>query len=199
VFNTKTSNANNTVINCNNHTVFATDGGTFVDIVNASRVKVLNCYLKNFEMPIKDAGSSTTIANDTIANSNISILVHGGNESKFIYNRIENATTALSISGENTTTVMSNNITGVVMGLLLNGDFATIASENHITNAVTALSIMNSTSSKFENNTLSGHYGIVCDVASSSSTSNNGDNGGNVCSSNSKCYWMTLSNMCRAS
>jgi parallel beta-helix repeat protein len=45
--------SNNTLINCNGHTIIATNGGTFINFIKSQNSNLQNCNLKGFSSPIK--------------------------------------------------------------------------------------------------------------------------------------------------
>ena len=64
---------NGTIINCNGHTVYASHGGTFASVINASGVTVENCYLSNFTTAIYSSAPYATVINDTVLNSGTAV------------------------------------------------------------------------------------------------------------------------------
>lgn len=79
-YNLRNATANGDVFNCNGHTVIATHGGTFFDALNATGVMLENCYLEGFGTAVLSTANSFKLYNDTIASSNVSVMltnVHG--------------------------------------------------------------------------------------------------------------------------
>ena len=74
---------NNSVINCYDHTIYATSGGTFAN-VNTTGVSISNCYLIGFTYPIIDSGKSFSLYNTTIVGAEVPINVSNSNYIKEI-------------------------------------------------------------------------------------------------------------------
>ncbi len=64
--------ANDTTINCNNHTVIATNGGTFASFLNSNNDKIYNCNLKGFSPAISIKNSKVLVFNNTIGSNSTS-------------------------------------------------------------------------------------------------------------------------------
>ena len=198
VYNTPATTANDTIINCNFHTVIATKGGTFANIVNSSNVTIKNCYLKGFSKAITGSGGYMDVYNNTIFNSNVSILASNAKYPSIKENNIRNASYAIVLENSNYGSIFNNNITQARIALQLTGGISSNIRGNAATNGSIGMYMINSTGDFVQNNTFSdfARYGTDCIGASSNATaSGNLDLGGNVCSSNSACYWMK-SNSC---
>ena len=200
IYNTKSSSANNTLINCNYHTIYALNGGTFVNVANASNVKIENCYIKNFTYAIKGGGGSYLQAiNNTIVNSNIAVTQSGGAYPKLINNTILNASYGLLLVNTNYGTIEKNNIANTNISIQLAGGSGYQISNNKANYGNKGLYMGNSTIDILQGNSFlnMSKYGVICTGLATNSTSLNKDNGNNVCSSNYMCYWLTNSPMCK--
>lgn len=198
VYNTNSTSAINTEINCEGHTVVATAGGIFADIVNATGVTVENCYLRGFTDAIESTAASTKIINNTIYSSNSSITLSNSsstvannfmiNDSNGIYdqnsrfgitiknNVMKNVNTAMEISGGTFSSIINNTANGGKVGFYLINSQSDTVQGNKLLNESQA--------------------GISCSQLSVNVSSDNLDKGGNICSSNNMCVWMTSSSQC---
>jgi len=203
IYNTKQSSANNTLINCNYHTILATHGGTFANIENASNVKIENCYLVNFTNAIK-GGSQTGLEalNNTIVNSDIAISATSASYPKVVNNTILNSSYGILFVNTNYGTLQKNYIADSNMSIELAGGLGYQITKNIANHGSIGMYIINSTTNILQGNifTNMSRYGIACTgLATNASISLNKDYGNNVCSSNFDCYWMTSSPLCTTS
>jgi parallel beta-helix repeat protein len=201
IYNTKTSNANNTVINCNGHTIFASNGGTFVNVANASGVEVENCYIKNFTMPITGKGNNMLVLNNTIVDSGTSIAITNSSYPKAMKDTILNSSYGIVLVNSKYGTLENNFAADTNISYEIAGGSGFTISNNKALSGSIGMYIINSTTNIFQNNTLEGmnKYGITCTGYATNSTSFNKDFGNNACSSNYQCYWLTSSPLCKAS
>ncbi len=58
--------SNDVTFNCNNHTVSALNGGTFINVSNSKNFKLENCYMQGFTSPIQVYNSSGELSNNQI-------------------------------------------------------------------------------------------------------------------------------------
>lgn len=198
VFDQKLSSADGTTINCNGHTVGATNGGTFVDVVNATSVNVQNCYLIGFNTGILSTADNTTVINNTIATVNRSVSINGGARSTVKNNVILNASYGVFEQNANYGTIQNNLLGSTNIGIDLVGGTSASIINNIAQKTVIGLYLINSITNQVQNNVLlnATAYGIYCGKGSTNSSSVNRDFGGNVCSGNYQCSWMTSSPQC---
>lgn len=200
IYNTKQSSANNTVINCNYHTVLATNGGVFANIANSSNVKIENCYIKNFTYGIRSYGSYLNAINNTITDSNVGISVSNAAYPKITNNTILNTSYGMLFVNTNYGTINKNYIANSNISIELGGGLGYQITGNKAYYGNIGLYIINSTTNILQNNIFANmaRYGITCTgIATNSSISLNKDYGNNVCSSNYGCYWMSSSPLCK--
>ncbi|ASI13580.1 NosD-like parallel beta-helix repeat membrane-crossing protein [Candidatus Mancarchaeum acidiphilum] len=58
--------SNDVTFNCDNHTVSALNGGTFINVSNSKNFKLENCYMQGFTAPIQVYNSSGELTNNQI-------------------------------------------------------------------------------------------------------------------------------------
>ncbi len=192
--------SNGTTLNCNNHTIEATNGGTLAEISGDTKYTILeNCYIKGFTTPIKminDNGAE--IYNNTIfgpsasLNSNNSTIITAINSINIQIknNTITTPNKGIYIRNETYGEVFNNTVNNAEVAFSLNNVTAMQIWGNNATktNGV-GMIITNTIQSSFSNNKF---YGITLGFACFNSTINT-DAGNNYCSSNSKCTWITSS------
>lgn len=199
IYNNIPGSANNTVIDCNGHTVFATHGGTFADVVNSSGVTVEDCVLKNFTTPIISSSPSTEILNNTIGTAKAGITLSGGQFQSVLNNTIENASYGIFVQGSKFAAVKKNNLTNANISIDMVGDSFSVVSNNTASEDAIGLYMTNSSGDSVSYNhfVASRTDGVACALAAQNTTSENHDLGGNICYSNLNCNWMTVSPQCR--
>ena len=188
-------------INCNGHTVVATDGGTFARFMNSKDSKLENCYLEGFITPIIAVNASVDIVNDTVIMNATSIFHRGAY--------------AINITGTDSSTISLDNVSSVLNGIRLANATGTALQHDtvnangtayEISNTVgtevdfdtagpkstVGIELLNSTFGTFQNDNFMGSKGLVC-VGTSNASANNLDQGGNSCSLNSGCEWVSKS------
>ncbi|MGC8662624.1 MAG: right-handed parallel beta-helix repeat-containing protein [Candidatus Micrarchaeia archaeon] len=199
IYNTKNSSANSTLINCNHHTIFALNGGTFVNIENSSNVKVENCYLKNFTYAVKTGGGSyMQVINNTIVNTNIAISQSNGAYPRLFNNTILNSSYGILLINTNYGIIKNNNIADTNVSIQLTGGNGYQIISNKANYGNIGLYLLNSTIDILQGNSFlnMGKYGAICTGFATNSSSLNKDNGNNTCTSNHMCYWITNSPLC---
>lgn len=191
--------SNSTSINCENHTIISTKGGTFASFINAQHTSIKNCNLIGFTTPIKVTNSSTDIYNNTIYGG-----FSGGNSN--------NKTNEISVSYSNGPTIRNNNLFGDFNGMYLLNDSNGALQNNNVKTGLISYSIINSylmqifnnwgdsvsnggwifdnsTQNQVNNNNFYGNlFGVECKGSSKNSNSN--PNAGNNYSSNKNCGWI---------
>jgi len=201
IYNTNSSTANYTTINCNGHTVLAVNGGTFVNVVNATGVKVENCYIENFTSPLISHGNAFTALNNTLfrnkyaielfnsnssslqdnkfSNDSIGILAHESSLGYIFNNTFNNVNTSISWNLGSASRFVSNNANYGVYGIIFNGTTSNLLKSNILENM--------------------SNSGIACYGVSAKNISANVDSGGNMCSKNANCTWIFVSPQCKPS
>ena len=192
VYNTKGSSANYTTINCNNHTVLALHGGSFVTVVNSSNVKIENCILKNFTTAIASSGTSTQVQHNTVLNSSTGIAISLRNLSTVAHNLLINDSIGINASETSFDTVLGNIFENVKNDILWNNSTSSKLYSNIGNKGIIGLLFDNSLQNTITNNVFENmsKYGIECLGSSTSSTANH-DFGNNTCSSEFNCLWIT--------
>ncbi|VVB77102.1 Periplasmic copper-binding protein (NosD) [uncultured archaeon] len=198
VYKSGSSSGNNTIIDCNGHAVLATAGGTFVNVVNATNVRVQNCRIINFPTPISASAAQLAAFNNTILNASTGIFLNHANLASLTMNRIFNSTSGVMIDHSNNTFLQNNNFYNVNTGITALFSSSTRFENNTAVNGVVGILLRNSTANQMHLNSLlnmSGN-GMVCAGTSASVSVASLDHGGNRCSSNANCVWMTASPQC---
>ncbi len=200
VFNSN-SLANSTTINCNGHTILASHGGTFLDDVNTTDVEIENCNLLNFTTAVEGSAPQLTVLNNTIGNANTSILVTNTQHPMVDKNFILNSTAGIVYQNVNYGQIEDNNFTDTGTGIELVGGTGDDEIGNYGMLGQIGMYLIGATTDLFQNNRLltMSKAGILCTQSSVGTNSLNLDQGGNVCSSNSQCEWMTTSTQCSPS
>ncbi|MEM3839068.1 MAG: NosD domain-containing protein [Candidatus Micrarchaeaceae archaeon] len=196
IFNSLNESAGNTQINCNGHTIYASNGGTFAKVINASHVVIENCVLVNFTDPIISKAPYTKIVNDTFAAANTAITFIGSQSQMALNDTIINASYGVFVQGTSFDTVNGSRFDNVGVGIYLVGDSQSTIYGNNATGGVGLYMVGSSLDQVGHNRLVGKTSGISCTMGARNSTSLNKDIGGNYCSSNSGCTWMTLSAGC---
>ena len=187
----RNTSANGDVLNCNGHTILASNGGTFVDVINASRITIKNCYLKGFTTPIIDTNNGLTLLNTEIVNSNVSLLENHAVGTQVSGELFENdsygvlAENAIGGSFRNSTILNSQQGLYVVGGQGLN------VTNDSISTTEAAVTLVNTSYDTFNKNSFVSieTKSLVC---SGSANSNNYDTGFNSCTYTG-CMWISKS------
>lgn len=200
VINQNNQSANNTLINCNGHTVMATKGGTFLNISGAYGTELENCYLKNFTTDVRSNGQDTVIINNTMANSKTAVSISNSKYGSIRNNFITNSSYGVSLENDGYGNVDNNTITKTNISMEFSGIFGENIDGNMANFGNIGVYLLNSTENFFENNILLNqtNSGLICNGGSGNSSTLNKDYGGNVCSDNIACSWMTSSPLCRS-
>ncbi len=198
IFNSNSSSGKQTTINCNGHTVYAPNGGTFADINGAESTIIENCYLIGFSKGVVSNARNTKIINSTIANAQYSVILNGTSYSNVENDTFNNDTYGVYSQSSSYGVISNNNFINPGYGIYLLGGTAFRIIGNHIGSAAdTAISLLNSQLDQLQNNLANGNaFGISCSQYSTNSSSNL-DLGGNSCNSNNNCVWMTASQSCK--
>ncbi|MGC8730222.1 MAG: NosD domain-containing protein [Candidatus Micrarchaeia archaeon] len=191
--------ANGTTINCNGHTIIATNGGIFADIINAQNFKVENCYLKGFTSPIVANGSSGSILNNTIYINKSELLpavaINLSNAKTFDieYNKIFAPFSGIFVSNTFTGKLIGNNVTSFVYPYkMINANNASVIGNIASYYGALGFLLSNSTNDLFKNNNFSGVYSLLC-LGTAKGATANVDQGNNFCKANMNCTWIKSS------
>lgn len=193
VYLTANSSANGTTINCNRHIMYATHGGTFLNVVNASTVHLENCILINFTDAVSSGGLYTGIFNNTIVEGQQAIVLNNTRFASIRGNKIQNITNGISIADSNADSVFNNSMYNAAIGMNFSGSTNLDIEQNYLTNGVSGLTLRDSTQSTLKGNSFLNMVdtGIACYGTSSGQSSASLDLGGNSCSNNRNCTWVT--------
>jgi len=200
-YRTPTTSGNSSSIDCQGYTILALNGGTFVNIINASAVVVKNCVLKNFTNAIISTGNNPVINNNTVAGTtNTAIGVYSGTSDKISNNKVLNASVGIVVANAKYGRLLNNQVYNANTSISLNSVLGYTVTNNTAMHGNGGMMLFNTTITTFLNNiyTNLNAYGISCLYNSQNTTSQNKDLGGNSCSLNSNCRWMTLSSQCQA-
>jgi len=193
IFNTKSSSSNDTVINCNGRTIYAARGGTFVNIVNSTGVRIENCYIANFTDAIVSSGPKTSVVNNTVLNSGTAVILNRSSFANVEKNRVENSTSGVVAIGSDYSKIIDNRFYNVGNSIYISGGSLMTIENNTATNGVFGAYMSNTISDMVKHNTLlnMSSSGIICLGSGSSVSDGNRDLGRNECSGNTGCAWMT--------
>lgn len=186
--------ANGTTINCNGHTILATNGGTFAFFKNVNNANIENCTLKGFASPIVAVNSTITIMNNRISDNNsakAAITITKTSDSKILYNNITAAYQGISMAFAVDSSLL-NNIVALASTAyqLVNSIGLNILNNTAMSNTGTGMALSNTTISTLGyNKLLAKNRGIVC-LSSSQGSMNDTDSGNNYCTSSTGCNWM---------
>lgn len=200
IYNTNASSADNTVINCNGHTVMATNGGVFVDDKNSTDVMVENCYIKNFDTAVESSAQQLSMLNNTVSGANTTVMLTNAKYPKIENNKIMNSRQGIYAGSSKYGTISNNRIENASDFAIELFDSSVFSIENNTaTGSGLGLYLINTELSALKDNIFTNAIisGIECSGTSTNSSSLNNDLGGNECSSNSGCNWVT-SPGCRA-
>jgi parallel beta-helix repeat protein len=193
-----TVNNNGTMINCNGHTIIATNGGIFASFEKGSQGSTIeNCYLKGFTTAIQAINSSAKIYNNAVQQTTpntTAILVRGFQYGAISQNNVTGAGTAFALYNTLAATLQNNfaffSRTGYYVynatGITINNDYAAASTTNGLVlNATTQGSLKGLTLN-------SAVFGLSC-LGSSQMTTILSDQGGISCNAQSDCGWLHAS------
>ncbi len=191
-------------IDCQGHTIVATNGGTFAYFQNTSAPVLENCYLIGFTTPVVVRGADAQILNNTIyvnstaLNSNYSAInVYQSVNPVVQGNKVITPYTGIRLNGMQFGRLANNNVsTPGIAYWITNTTSTKILNNTNSKDTATGMLLVNSTTNSFQYNNFPGGVGIACLGSSQVIGSGNGDLGSNACSYDSKCAWMTSSPSC---
>jgi hypothetical protein len=191
--------SNQSSINCQGHTIIATNGGTFAKFVNSYGAAITGCYLKGFTQPIVVQNGSVTISNSTIyqnasTSGYPSITINKGSSVTLQDLNIQTAGTGISIQGVKSGTIKANNVSsGGTAYTISNSTSIEITNNTASAASGAGMSLTSSLYNVFASNHFSGKsYGLFC-AQGAGAPANNIDSGGNICSSQQGCLWISSS------
>ena len=195
--------ANDSVLNCNGHTIIATSGGTLAQFADSHGGVFENCYLKGFTAPVLVTGGSATVLNNTLYESksliypsapaiNVTGSTLGGTVIKL--NKIVTPGEGIHLNLVDSAKVLNNNVTaGVISYAVSLTNTSQFTNDTSTRTSGEGLTLSNSSGNEFSNNNFYGiTTGIICSGGSQGSTTNY-DQGGNYCPINSNCGWISSS------
>ncbi len=199
--------ANDSIVNCNHHTVIATNGGSFLSVFNSSNIEIENCYLKNFTNAISYIGGgltlSGTINNNTIATSAKAIYSKKTFNLNVYNNTIYNASSyGVYYADGQAGSIGKNKVSQSYSCIYLSNGTEDNVNNNLCNIVSTGITLFNNTQPTFKNNTVLGATtsSFACGIHSNTTSSFAQDLGGNICpSGNNNCLWMTNSPQCKPS
>jgi parallel beta-helix repeat protein len=193
VYTSGQSSGNSTIINCNGHTVYASRGGTFASITNSSSVTVENCYLSNFTTAISATAPYADIVNDTIFNSGTALTISRSRFTKVSGDRMQNDTYGIVAANTTYADILNNQFYATGNAITVSGGSGATVTNNTATLGAYGIQMLNTTFAMVQSNLAQSMSvsGMYCTGASAGNKGQNRDFGGNQCSSNRNCTWMT--------
>ncbi|HVC58206.1 MAG TPA: right-handed parallel beta-helix repeat-containing protein [Candidatus Acidoferrales bacterium] len=189
--------ANTTTINCEGHTVIATNGGTFAYFQNVRNDKLSNCVLKGFSNPVFVTNSFTvTLQNNTISIQNqtaglAAITMLNTQNSQARANNITAPYQGINFVGGGSGSVLNNIVSGAEFAYQINNATSVTVTNNTAMYSYTGISVVNANQNTFGANNATLH--VTSGISCSSTSQSNGDSGGNRCSVQSGCSWIKSS------
>lgn len=201
IFTTKSSSANFSSLNCQGHIIYAPKGGTFISVHNSSGVQISNCIFWNFTTAIQSTGSAMNVFNNTFSHNGDAILLNFGRFDNIYKNSVNNNTNGLLMNNVSQISVYDNRFYNNTFAIAFSNSSSDKITNNTALRSSVGIYLSNTILSTLANNKLTDSTisGMRCAGTSGSTISNNLDEGGNVCSSNSHCAWVTHSAQCAPS
>ena len=189
--------ANGTAINCQGHTILATNGGTFALFKSITGGTIENCTLKGFTSPITATNSSVTVLDNKISDNNTgsaAITLTNALNSKISFNNITATYQGISWRTAQAPPICSTTSWRWRLRHTRSSNSAGLTIENNTatSSSGTGLVLANTTFSSLNNNRFLSMKGIVC-LGTSQANASNIDSGNNACTSNAGCAWMQSS------
>lgn len=198
-----TSSPTRTFIDCQGHTIIATDGGTFIDIINGTSVTLQNCNLKGFGDAIISGGDTVQILNNNITATGTAIYAaNSASGARIDNNTVLSATNGIIVRNTSYSFINNNRLSNISltgMGIESSSNFDNVLGDI-IKSSGTGLNVSGSIQGTYGNDNVVGSLsagGFACYGISVSTGSNNNDKGNNICSSNNNCQWMQSSPTCK--
>lgn len=194
-----TAFSNTTEINCNGHTLLATNGGTLIQ-AHGAKVKIENCMIKGFSSIIQSYNSTgLTLTNDTIyinrsGGTLTPINVSGGSDPIINYNNISSPYYGIYLTSTSFGTMSHNRVYGRTAAYVLT-NVSGMKLQDNIAAPGSGIGLLldNSSALNIQDNQLNGNlFGLDC-LGRSQGSSAASDSGGNSCTSQYKCQWISTS------
>ncbi|MGD0728954.1 MAG: NosD domain-containing protein [Candidatus Micrarchaeaceae archaeon] len=185
-------------IDCNGHTIIATNNGTFASLTNSANSKIYNCLLKGFANPIIAYNSSIVVQNNTIfglnSNSNAISIHDVPTQTVGIYiNNVINVHDAFDLSNLGAAELLNNIAYNTDTAYYLSNISAASIKNNTAYASNNGIVLTNSQENYFQNNNFQGSSsGMEC-LLRSIGASNNTDLSNNRCNTNLNCLWIKSS------
>jgi hypothetical protein len=187
--------SNATTINCNGHTIEATNGGTLARFSGNTKYSILeNCYIKGFTTPITMINdSSGEVFNNTIlintTQNSTAISAFKSTNIEIKNNTINTRHNGVYLSNVTYGSVLNNTINASTAFLLYNVTAMQISNNNVTKNSGIGIFMTNTIQTSFYGNKF---YGLTTGMLCTNSKINT-DMGNNYCSINTGCSWITSS------
>ena len=196
-------NAHSSTINCAGHTVYSTNGGTFVKVTNTSQVTIENCILYGFNTPIVFTGPKSSLTmhdvvlNNTIINATGTAISASYSQGMNIAgNNVTYSSNAITLYNSNYSTLQNNMVSFTNNAITIINSTGLTVKNNSASSLRPPLSLYNVTGSSFgKNNFTAVSAGVFCSSSSSGKGTGNLDLGGNMCEI-TNCLWMSASPLC---
>lgn len=200
-----TITGNGTTINCQGHTILATNGGTLAAFNTGAGQGILeNCFLKGFSTPITASNTlqleiynNTIYQNTSSVNPNVTVInVSKSSQFKVLNNNVFTHYSGIGIYQDTQGSVLNNNVTAFGTAYSITGtltNYTTFSNNTaHQGSGIGAL-ISGPTLLVLKNNNFFGIVSGLWCLAQSQGSTNNTDGGNNYCSSNRGCAWIQTS------
>ncbi|MEM3841526.1 MAG: NosD domain-containing protein, partial [Candidatus Micrarchaeaceae archaeon] len=192
--------ANNTILNCNGHTIISSNGGIFAALSGTRGSVLENCYLKGFNRSVvmKDS-SSSSIYNLTILqaenSSSPAVSVYNSNNADLSNLNITSNSYGLYVNNLSYGSI-SNIYSAAKTSYFLNNVYSTsISGVSSANSSQIGMLLTNSTANIFSSGDYLGKTGIECAYSSTGKTANI-NSGRNTCTINNGCSWLSSSSLC---
>ena len=192
-----TITGNDTTINCNGHTIIASDGGIFVQFNHSYGSIIENCNLVNFTSPVESTGSDISVINNTFVDSALSgmpaVNITGGMRGSTVSeNNVTAREIAIRLIDAPYSTVSHNIAYDAALAYSIITDSGISFANNVAMHSTYNGTLFNGTSGgTFQNNNLSSSGVALACTGISASRGEMVDLGGNLCSRQSGCAWIT--------
>ncbi|MGC8648774.1 MAG: right-handed parallel beta-helix repeat-containing protein [Candidatus Micrarchaeia archaeon] len=187
--------SNATTINCNGHTIEATNGGTLAKFAGDTKHSVLeNCYIKGFTAPITMINdSSGEVFNNTIwvntTQNSTAISAFRSTDIAIKNNSINTKYDGIYLSNITYGSVLNNTVNASTAFLLYNVTAMQISNNNATKSSGVGILMTNTIQTSFYGNNF---FGITAGMLCINSKINT-DMGNNYCTLNTGCSWITSS------
>ncbi|MGC8729991.1 MAG: right-handed parallel beta-helix repeat-containing protein [Candidatus Micrarchaeia archaeon] len=190
-------NGGNSVINCEGHTIYSTNGGTFATFTSGKNNEIENCNLKGFATAVKAFNTTVTLLNDTIYGEGSavqapSVMLQNSNYSSILSTTVYNSYIGIKVMNSHFLNIKNNMVEHTNESYAFYNVTNSNIYNNNASYDITGMLLYNSTQNNFQYNNLQGITGLVC-AGSSFATNSNNDKGSNVCTGSSNCYWLSSS------